>query len=477
MKNKLYLLGIDGLSFQFITDHLEDLPNFKELFELGNCKGLNSVFPPDSIPAWIAIFTGLLPAEHGVLDSIDYLDETKNQKIPSLEAFKGKTFWDILSAREKRVCIINPFLAFPVWNVNGFFVNGSVFTKDRKIDANDRELIRRFPLPTLGGLTTFPKKTELSKFIDDSYRETKALSDYAKQLYNHDDYDLFFISYFTMDRFQHFLWRYSDDEDMTHPKNNHHISSILDFYKFYDEIVGDIKSSLKDGEAFVVISDHGHGRRCTHVLNINEVLRKKGLYFVDTKKIKIFDKKYLIERLKNIIIEIVFKYNLEDIFYTLSKRIPNRKAIKKGEHLKSSKNIAEACSMFGTNPFGGIRIDKENILPDRSYEEVRNDIIRMFSLYKHNNKHIFTWIKKREDVCSGRNIGKYADILFEMNSDYGVSWSVFTKEVGFNTTHKKISGGHEFVGCFFTYNLEKKYFDRVESVNDIYNLVTTCLDS
>ncbi len=50
----------------------------------------------------------------------------------------------------------------------------------------------------------------------------------------------------------------------------------------------------------------------------------------------------------------------------------------------------------------------ENIPPDRSSEDVRNEVIKLFSGYTHNNKRIFTWIKRREDVCGGRNIGKFA---------------------------------------------------------------------
>ncbi|MCP4761580.1 MAG: hypothetical protein GY870_07345 [archaeon] len=45
---------------------------------------LKSISPPDSIPAWITIFTGKSPAEHGVLDSIDYLDDKNLDQVPTL---------------------------------------------------------------------------------------------------------------------------------------------------------------------------------------------------------------------------------------------------------------------------------------------------------------------------------------------------------------------------------------------------------
>jgi len=125
-----------------------------------------------------------------------------------------------------------------------------------------------------------------------------------------------------MDRFQHFLWRYSDEEDITHPKNNRFKDSIHDFYIKFDEMIGDILTNLGQKEGLAIISDHGHGRRCTRVLNINEVLRKKGYYRVETQKIKILDKKYLLERLKNSGMDFIYRFNLEDMMYLLAKFIP-----------------------------------------------------------------------------------------------------------------------------------------------------------
>jgi len=279
-----------------------------------------------------------------------------------------------------------------------------------------------------------------------------------------------------MDRFQHFLWRYTDESDITYPGENKYKNTILDLYKRFDSIIANVKSSLNKDESLVIISDHGHGQRCVYALNINEILRKKGFYIIDTKKIKIFDKKYLIERIKNIVMNHVFKYNLEDIFYKLVKFVPNRKKIKKGEHLKTTKSIAETCNMFGTNPFGGIRIHKENISNAKNYDTICNELINYFSNYTYKGKKVFQWIKKREEVFQGKNIDKFADLLFEMDPKFGVNWSVFTKEVTYNTTHKKISGGHDRNGCFITYNLDSNSYNKVNSVSDIHNFIKEYLN-
>jgi len=471
MAKKLYVLGIDGLSYEYISKNLDSLPNFGDFIENGKGKILHSIFPPDSIPAWITIYTGLSPAAHGILDSIDYLNPKDCENIPKIDKFKGKTFWDKISASGRKVCVVNPFLAFPVWDVNGFFVNGSVFAENKVIDANDNALLEKYPAPNLGGLTSFPQKHELTHFIRESFAETKELFNYSKLLHASEDYDLFFATYFTMDRYQHFLWRYTDRKDVTYPGKNVYENSILNLYKYFDKIVGEIKNNLKKDEALIIISDHGHCRRCTKVVNINEILRKSGFFVVELAKFKYFDRHYLIEILKNNVMHFVYKFNLEDLFYEVSKLIPGRKSIKRGGHLKKSKSIAEASSLFGTNPFGAIKINNENIASNSSYDEVRNKIILMLLEYKWNGTKVFKWVKKREDVLQGEKLDKYDDILFELDPEYGVNWAVFTNEVGINATHKKISGGHNQKGCFFVENLDDAIFNRISSVEDIYNLI------
>ena len=58
--------------------------------------------PADSIPSWITIYTGMNPAEHGVLETIDYLN--KGQQIKGRSAvIQGKSFWDEIR-RKRKTC-------------------------------------------------------------------------------------------------------------------------------------------------------------------------------------------------------------------------------------------------------------------------------------------------------------------------------------------------------------------------------------
>jgi hypothetical protein len=118
------------------------------------------------------------PWQHGVVDSVDYLDVKGGANAVDTEVLRGKTFWDIAGKAGKRVCIINPLLAYPVWPVNGVMVNGPVFiTGDAQ--AYPEEIASAYRLPELGGMVDFPGKKELAEFIA---RTRSVTEDQARRL-------------------------------------------------------------------------------------------------------------------------------------------------------------------------------------------------------------------------------------------------------------------------------------------------------
>jgi len=168
-ERRLILLGIDGMDFDYAWSILDRLPNIRRLSEIGLVKPFRSVFPPDSIPSWITCYTGKDPSEHGVLESINYLAK-KNERIKiDTSIFQGKTFWDIIGASGFEVCVINPFMAYPVWPVNGVMINGPVFISG-DIQVSDPSWIEDLTAPrSLGGIVDFPTKKDLKKIRRKDY--------------------------------------------------------------------------------------------------------------------------------------------------------------------------------------------------------------------------------------------------------------------------------------------------------------------
>ena len=134
----------------------------------------------------------------------------------------------------------------------------------------------------------------------------------------------------------------------------------------------------------------------------------------------------------------------------IAKIIPNAKELKKGSHITNySDSMAYASDFAGTNPFGGICINR-TLVDD--YEGFREQITNELSNVTYKGAPVFKWLKPREALYCGEHINRYPDILFEMIPELGSGMSMHTDIFTPNPTHKKISGGHKKNGVFFIHH-------------------------
>ncbi len=437
--SKVVIIGIDGLDPLLIDQWKDFLPNFRGLYENVSEITVDSTFPPDSICAWASIFTGENPAEHGLIENIDYLSKKASDNQDKSAHIKGKTFWDIAGDKGKTVCVINPFIAYPSWDVNGTMISGPVF-EGGETSTFPESIISEYNLPPLGGMVDFPEEKTLGKFMNSAKELTVNLADVSLEIYKDKNPDLFFLTFLTLDRVKHFFWRFTDKNDIYYPGNNSYENVIKDFYIIFDEIVGSFLRSMGDDSALMVISDHGHRRRCSYNLNLNEILRKKG-YLATTVSGPSGMVKKLIEKAKVITLTSLSNWGLQDWIYKIAKFIPNRKALKKSTYLIDQEGSSVSLSgVCGTNPYGGLDIRAT----DDEYESLRDSVIK--ELLNINNvlgRNVIKWVKKRELIYNGRHEKRLPDILFELDEEYGIGMDLYTKPVTRNYTHKKISGGHK----------------------------------
>ncbi|MCF6158928.1 MAG: hypothetical protein E3K32_10230 [wastewater metagenome] len=473
---KVVVIGIDGLDPELINNWQDELPTFKKIMNGGHAGKIASVFPPDSVPAWATIFTGKTPAGHGIIEYINYLN--KNDKQIDTSQIRGQTFWDFASKAGKKVCVINPFLAYPVWPVNGVMINGPVFTKGDVQAYPSSVSLAGKDMPCIGGITDFPQKKELTGFIEKTRIDIERLYQFSRKMFRDDRYDLCFVTFFQLDRIQHFLWRYTDPDDCTYPGLNKYSKSIKEFYLLFDDVLRRFVEDLDGQTNLIVLSDHGHGRRCTKVVNINEILRKAGYIKSKVGRFKYLNKNYLIEKAKLGMLEAVYHFDLEDLMFSAARFVPYRKELKKSTFITNNSTSLACTSTFaGTNPFGGITIHSKNVKQAGfDYEIFRNKIIDMLKSFKDERTGIqpFLWLKCREEIDNGPFIDIYPDILFELEESYGVNWALHTKIIGINTTHKKLSGGHKSYGFYGILNSHRA--QKNEKIADIASTILQILE-
>ncbi|MCP3668999.1 MAG: hypothetical protein GY814_00880 [Gammaproteobacteria bacterium] len=473
-KGKVVLLGFDGMDYDLTKEMIDRglLPNFKKLADSGSFEPLLSVFPSDSIPAWITAYTGLDPSDHGILDHVNYLlgDEKDTQIDTSV--FHGKTFWDqIGNESDSNVCVINPFMAYPAWEVNGTMVTGPVFIEG-EIEVSNKSMVGDIKIPdSIGGITDLPSKSNIKPFLEWTIDHTVEEAEFGLAMLKKNQPEFFFQTFLTTDRIQHHLWRYCDPEDPTYPGKNEVEDGIDRFFKLCDDIVGDFMAELSEDDLLVIMSDHGHGMRCTHCFNINEYFRRQG-YFKTADGGKKLSKKVIVEKLKNRVLKFLNDNDLEEYISKIAKLVPNAKAMKSGKHMANfSDSMAYASDFAGTNPFGGICINAENV---EDYKAFRQQLMDELAALEEGGEKVFNWLKPRESMYQGQHIDRYPDIIFEMKRKYGSGMSVHTDLFTVNPTHKKVSGGHKKNGIYFA--SQNKHWEVRPEACKITNLHATLLN-
>jgi hypothetical protein len=439
-------LGIDGLDWRFVDMHLGTLPTLRSMAESGVLTPLPSIFPPDSIPAWITIFTGEPPDVHGVVESIDYLAKNPAQATERAPSFlRGRTFWDVISAEGHSVCVVNPFMAYPAWPVNGAMVSGPVFVDEAEPSLEPPDVADGLPLPQLGGIVDFPTESTITDFVERTRQVTEDQAEFGLKLLERVSPDFFFMNLLTVDRIQHFLWRYCDPTDPTYPGPTGLADSILRAYVQMDDIVGRFVSAAGEAGVVLVASDHGHGMRPPTMLYVDELLRRAGLF--KTGGMRSTLRTFALEKAKRAALRAGFAFGKEHEVYAFARRLPGRKALKTSSYARSSTSVAAASRALGRNFSGGVDIAADIDQAERS-ALARRICSLLLDVRDADGNPVCRWAKPRDEFMRGPEATRFADVLFQLREDVGVDFGVFGPLLAPDTMHRRISGGHLPDGVF-----------------------------
>ena len=418
---KVVMLGISGLDADLLRVYGPSLPDMRRLLLHSPFLEMRSCFPPEPLPAWASVYTGLHPANHGLLTGGDpscerpislnaYLATDGNELAPSQERVSSlETFWSAASRAGKRVCALNPLLAMPAEKVNGIV---------QALPLTGAEAKR-------ADMTSAPSTRQLEAFCDELQARTLQQAAQALELFHREPWDLFFVQLDTLDAAQHFLWRYSDPGDPTYPGRNRYAGRVLEFYRLFDEITGRFRRSMPDDTVLMVVSGHGHGRRCVHHLHINEWLRSQGLLVAQ-------------ERLQDML----------PLLPHLARRLPGRRMARRSlASIDRSASAAQLVELAATSRFGGFALHRDVLArKGESYRRARAALLQKLLQLRVKGYPVVRWASTREELHEGYFTTRYPDIVFELRSDYGVAGDLFTPLVTPDGAHRLISGAHTAQG-------------------------------
>jgi predicted AlkP superfamily phosphohydrolase/phosphomutase len=462
---KITVFGIDGLELNIINKYIDNLPGFKFIKENGCLGRVQSVFPADSVPAWTTIFTGLNPSAHGIIRGKDYVESVED--FEKLHHFKlqGNTFWDKLSEKGKKCLIINPFLAYPAWPINGTMVSGPAFVEGDISKYPDTTKI--IHPETFGGYQAISSLDAIKKDLISAHNHTRLLWEEYIELIKNDYYDLSFITFTTLDRIQHYSWRYFDKDDPLYAEDKELSNIIFNTLKLFDSYIDSVIKKMSNDDCIYIVSDHGFARRPYNLINLNELLRKQGFLKLNShytnSKITILKQKF-----KNHIVKILSDLKLLDKVVSKLKKNKKINQLKKSDFLIDVKNsVCFADSLFnGKKPYCGICFGELiKLLPDVEYKKYEDQII-LFIKEQLPVKPL--WVKTNAELFSGKFSNLYPDICFELPCDFGIEFNFFTDIVTKSVTHYRISGGHLGDGTFAGYSPNGKFniIETIEQFSD-----------
>src|SRR3989338_8386891 len=104
-KNKLVILGFDGVDFNLTKKWIEEgkLPNLKKLREQGTFSKLMSTNPSESPVSWSALITGYNPGKTGIFDFLSRDPNTYYPDFSTTSIRKGKFLFNIFPLKRPAV--------------------------------------------------------------------------------------------------------------------------------------------------------------------------------------------------------------------------------------------------------------------------------------------------------------------------------------------------------------------------------------
>lgn len=457
--SKVLIIGIDGLDRMLLSKFKDYLPTFSKLKSERPQVDMVSVFPPDTMPAWVSIYTGLNPAKHGVINFLDSQDKDAKLIIDGVEntLFRGKAFWDIASRAGKKVCVVLPYAVYPAYPVNGAMVCRTlkVVPENFPVSTYPLNIFEDYALKNLNLniFHGFPSRNGLGKFQKSCRKRTMNEADIGLKLLNSQEWDLFFIYMSALDAIQHTFWSHFDKNHPDYIKGNCYEDSIRDFYVLFDRIVGEFVNSVDQDTTIIIVSDHGQGMRPVRVVNVNEVLRRQG-YLVPKKQV--FNNVNPLTKtdfLKNGAINFVDRFGIGLSLLRLMHKFPAwKKFFTSPSFVDWENTVAYVSDLSAIKCYSycGIIINKLG-MDNEKYEQIRSQIINKFAKLTNpeTGSKLVKWCCRREEVYSGKYSSKYPDILLEFIDDYGAGWSIDVPIVGLNSSRGLQPGTHKANSAVF----------------------------
>jgi len=423
MAPRVMIIGLDGATFHFIRPLVAAgrLPVLASLMARGASGELRSTFPPHTAAAWTTCITGQRPGNHGVL-YFHQLDSSKYSGrggIVTSDAMRGRTIFDVASARNLRVAAMHVPLTFPAWPVNGVMVSGYPTPAGSPACAYPRDVAAR-----VGALHEVTRTSSPEKRLAFSLSRIAVLTRLCEEALVERSPDLFMTVFQDSDAAHHYFWRYHDKRSpaYTEADAQRYGDYIPQVYEALDHAVGQLLSHADAHTTIFIVSDHGGAMAAPNAFHVNAWLASKGLLGARDTSPSLMQRAYAARRwllpaaARGRLLRMVQRANLEG-FDELRSGLtqvdwPQTQAYR---FMVTGQVEGIALNVVGRQPQGTVQ-------PGAQYEAVRSALIDDLRALRtpDGDEPLVTDVYRREDVFAGQNMEHAPDIVFRLHPLYRV---------------------------------------------------------
>ncbi|MEM2505868.1 MAG: alkaline phosphatase family protein [Nitrososphaeria archaeon] len=439
---KVLIIGIDSLEGRFINDIVNYgvSKGFSFFLKHGVSATLRSTFPPDTFLAWPTIYTGLLHQRFNLKPEPESPSVMMAKSLIVRDKIAGKTFWDIASIKGKRVCIINPIFAYPPWDVNGLMVTGPSFgLKGSPLSKPARKDIASYKLGTYGSAPLLPH--EYKKVLNETLRQLVDVFKMTYKFFDEESYDLMFVADYTLDRIQHYYWRFYDPKDPLNPKIlNTFRKVITNYYILIDSFIKKFIEKFSGEYIIVVFGDHGHTMRPTRLLSIDRLLNPTSSVYT------------LRELLKSLTMLGAYYSGTSNFAYWLIRKLQERGlmgriiTVKKEKFTKSERLAIISLSEFGLKEYVGLKIQIKDDFKSFLINKLKGNLIQ---------RGLAEFVVTPSEYYGVGNLNYEADLYLKLK-DMGNAQTKSSFMIIPNYTRRIISGGHGLHSLLLLYDSEER---------------------
>ena len=448
-RQKLLVIGLDGATFTVLNPLMKKgyLPNISSMIETGTYGVLQSTMPPYSAQAWASFMTGKNPGKHGLFDFRAPVMINVIRPFTNSTFIRSKTLWRLLSDAGRKVGIMNVPMTYPPEEVNGFMISGIMTSTIRDKCFYPADLSQRAgdypPEPDwdayreVGGKDT---GDVILRLVNEVTNLSKKRGEAAISLLKGTDLDCSVIVFTSVDRLQHFAWKYLDPAHQEYRSDEaaKYMEPLAGYYSCLDKIIGDLIEAAGKDVHVIVLSDHGFGPQYKKFF-INKWMVEQGLLsLVETKrKWRSYLRKFDVAGIRRIIPS------------KLSKRVRTSFTVFNcidWPHTKAYAGTSSEQGIFvnlkGREPFGIIS-------PGSEYKAVIDEICEKLDklVDPDTGEKVVSKIFLRDELYRGPYVEYAPDVIFELKGMSYLSQENIGRRKLFESSGFE-SGSHRREGIF-----------------------------